>query len=146
MHDLFEEKPGYVEFVKYVDISLASGDKTRNEAALVRKYLAKTVATGCEGLMIKLLDGEESEYRAGRRSYSWMKLKLDYVLDKSTRCSGKPTVVNARDNGTFLADTLDLVPIGAFYGKGRRAGVFGSFLMATYNSTSGNFEVGLIRS
>uniref|UniRef100_A0AAV1TR92 ATP-dependent DNA ligase family profile domain-containing protein n=1 Tax=Peronospora matthiolae TaxID=2874970 RepID=A0AAV1TR92_9STRA len=140
LHDLLGEKAGYVEFVKCVDISLASADETRNQAALVRKYLAKAVATGCEGLMIKLLDGEESEYKAGRRSHSWMKLKHDYVLDESTHCSGKPTVANSRDNGTFLADTLDLVPIGAFYGKGRRAGLFGSFLMATYNSTSGKFE------
>ncbi|CAI5730356.1 unnamed protein product [Hyaloperonospora brassicae] len=137
---LLEEEPGYIEFVEHVDISVASCDGTRNGPALARKCLAKAVASGCEGLMIKLLDGEESQYKAGRRSYAWMKLKHDYIRDEPARRKKKSAVVNARDNGTFLADTLDLVPIGAFYGKGRRAGVFGSFLMATYNSTSGKFE------
>ncbi|GMF28958.1 unnamed protein product [Phytophthora fragariaefolia] len=144
LHDLLEEKPGYVEFVKHVDISLPTTASTNNEeadqAVVVRKCLEQAVASGCEGLMIKALDGEESEYKAGRRSYSWMKLKHDYLSDEvSTSTSSKRSAANT-SNGTFLADTLDLVPIGAFYGKGRRAGVFGSFLMATYNSTSGKFE------
>ena len=32
--------------------------------------------------------------------------------------------------GIGLGDTLDLVPIGAYYGEGLRKGCFGSFLMA----------------
>jgi DNA ligase-1 len=32
-----------------------------------------------------------------------------------------------------MRDTLDLVPIGAFHGKGNRTGFYGSFLMASYN-------------
>lgn len=39
-----------------------------------------------------------------------------------------------------MSDTLDLVPIGAFFGKGSRAGVFGAYLMAAYNQKSGVFE------
>ncbi|KAG7380710.1 hypothetical protein PHYPSEUDO_006892 [Phytophthora pseudosyringae] len=152
LHDLLEEEAGYVEFVKHVDISLASdetmptGDEhaaENKEAAVVRECLEQAVAGGCEGLMIKALDGKESEYKAGRRSYSWMKLKHDYLSDEPTPSTAPKTKVAASSsggNGTFLADTLDLVPIGAFYGKGRRAGVFGSFLMATYNSASGKFE------
>lgn len=154
LHDLLEEEAGYVEFVKHVDISAASCDavstdgddtegdvKTTNEADVVRECLEQAVASGCEGLMIKALDDEESEYKAGRRSYSWMKLKHDYLSDELTTTKRKSDAASASGNGTFLADTLDLVPIGAFYGKGRRAGVFGSFLMATYNPTSGKFEV-----
>ncbi|RLN25924.1 hypothetical protein BBJ28_00018988, partial [Nothophytophthora sp. Chile5] len=113
------------------------------ELAVVRGFLEQAVARGCEGLMVKTLD-DESDYKAGRRSYSWVKLKHDYLSDESssTTASSKrdPTAKSMSGNGTFLADTLDLVPIGAFYGKGRRAGVFGSFLMAAYNSTSGKFE------
>ncbi|KAL4110101.1 hypothetical protein PRIC1_001794 [Phytophthora ramorum] len=149
LHDLLQEEAGYVEFVKHVDIQLAAGDTIPTdgensgegeEAAIVRGCLEQAVASGCEGLMIKALDDEASEYKAGRRSYSWMKLKHDYLSDEPTTSKQKPTAAKTNGNGTFLADTLDLVPIGAFYGKGRRAGVFGSFLMATYNSTSGKFE------
>lgn len=35
---------------------------------------------------------------------------------------------------TGLSDTVDLIPIGAFYGKGARAGLFGAYLLASYNS------------
>ena len=35
-----------------------------------------------------------------------------------------------------MADTLDLVPIGAFMGKGNRAGSYGYFLMASFNFNS----------
>lgn len=39
-----------------------------------------------------------------------------------------------------MRDTLDLVPIAAFYGKGNRTGMYGSFLMASYNPNSNMFE------
>ncbi len=32
-----------------------------------------------------------------------------------------------------MRDTLDLVPIGASYGWGRRAGSYGTFLIAAYS-------------
>ena len=39
---------------------------------------------------------------------------------------------SSADNST-VRDTLDLVPIGGFYGKGSRTGLFGSYLMAAYS-------------
>ena len=39
-----------------------------------------------------------------------------------------------------MSDTIDLIPIGAFYGKGLRAGMFGAYLMAAYNQEKGIFE------
>ena len=33
----------------------------------------------------------------------------------------------------MIGDTLDLTPIAAFYGRGNRTGLFGSYLMATYD-------------
>src|SRR5215212_3786213 len=53
---------------------------------------AQAVADGCEGLVCKNT-GPESGYRAGNRGWSWIKLKRDYR--------------------TELADTVDLVVVGA---------------------------------
>ena len=49
------------------------------------------------GLIIKGLE-EGSEYQPSRSSFSWLKLKKDYL-------------------DTAILDSLDLVPIGAQYGK-----------------------------
>ncbi|PCN50316.1 hypothetical protein B6U99_05040 [Candidatus Geothermarchaeota archaeon ex4572_27] len=38
-----------------------------------------------------------------------------------------------RDYRAELTDTLDLVVVGAFYGRGRKAGIPSSFLMAVYD-------------
>lgn len=141
LQELFVKQPGYLEFVESIDLQL-NRDSSEDETASVdelrlTEYLQKAVDSGCEGLMIKTLD-DDSEYKAGVRSFSWMKAKHDYLTDNSSSASGKSA---SASNGVFLPDTLDLVPIGAFYGKGRRAGVLGSFLMATYDSESGCYEV-----
>ena len=75
---------------------------------------------GCEGLVIKT---SSSGYdTSGKRSAQWLKLK------------------NMGLAGEGLQDTLDLVPIGAYHGKGNRRGQFGAYLMASYNSKTGLFE------
>ena len=43
---------------------------------------------------------------------TWLKLKKDYI------------------KGGVGGDTIDLIPIGGYYGKGKRKGIYGSFLMA----------------
>jgi DNA ligase-1 len=58
-------------------------------------------------------------YAAGGRSDLWLKLKRDYV--------------------EALADTLDLVPIGAWYGNGRKAGWFSPVLVAAYDPDTEEF-------
>ncbi|KAF1316730.1 DNA ligase, partial [Globisporangium splendens] len=146
------EQAGYLEFVKSLDIDLSAAESSDGQAAalmhnagVVQDFLQEAVGAGCEGLMVKTLD-DASDYKAGVRSYSWMKVKQDYLSDSSslsldaisTRAKQKSRP--QADHGTFLPDTLDLVPIGAFYGRGRRSGVFGSFLMAAYNSSTGKFE------
>ena len=76
----------------------------------VLEVLENSINSGCEGLMLKHLD---STYRAGIRGSNWLKLKREY------------------QNG--LGDSLDLVVVGAFFGKGRRTGKYGTLLLSTYN-------------
>uniref|UniRef100_K3WYA7 DNA ligase n=1 Tax=Globisporangium ultimum (strain ATCC 200006 / CBS 805.95 / DAOM BR144) TaxID=431595 RepID=K3WYA7_GLOUD len=155
LRECVSEQAGYLEFVKSLDIDLNAAESSLTEedqvaalmhnAGVVRDFLQEAVGAGCEGLMVKALE-DASDYKAGVRSYSWIKVKQDYLSDSSslsldaisTGAKRKPRP--QADHGAFLPDTLDLVPIGAFYGKGRRSGVFGSFLMATYNSSTGKFE------
>jgi DNA ligase-1 len=72
----------------------------------------QAVTDGCEGLVCKSV-GPASVYQAGARGWQWIKLKRDYR--------------------TELSDTVDLVVVGAFYGRGRRAGVYGALLLAAYD-------------
>src|SRR5580700_6344760 len=80
---------------------------------------AQAVTDGCEGLVCKSV-GPDSAYRAGARGWQWIKLKRDYR--------------------TELSDTVDLVVIGAFAGRGRRAGVYGAVLLAAYDPAADVFR------
>ena len=68
--------------------------------------------------MLKTLDGQ---YEPSKRTFKWLKLKKDYLENS-------------------IGDTFDLVPIAAFYGSGKRKGLFGSFLLACYNDDLERYE------
>jgi len=77
------------------------------------------VESGCEGAIVKSVS-PESVYKAGARGWLWIKYKRSYV--------------------SKMVDTVDLVVVGAFYGRGRRRGKFGALLMAAYNPEEDVFE------
>jgi len=97
-------------FAKIMPMTLV---KTDSE---VEDILENAINTGCEGLMLKQLD---SPYRAGARGSNWLKLKREYRNE--------------------LGDSLDLVVIGAFYGRGRRTGRYGALLLAAYDEQTDTF-------
>ncbi|MBI5146335.1 MAG: ATP-dependent DNA ligase [Thaumarchaeota archaeon] len=99
------------EFVKLVPKIIV---RSENE---VEDFLENGINAGCEGLMLKVLD---APYRAGARGNNWLKLKREYRNE--------------------LGDSLDLVVIGAFFGKGRRTGRYGTLLLSTYNQEKDTFE------
>jgi len=82
----------------------------------IEKFMSTAVKNGCEGVMIKQLS---STYRAGAREYAWVKLKREYRNE--------------------IADTLDLVIVGALHGRGRRAGKYGALLLAAYDAKTDMF-------
>ena len=88
--------------------------KNENE---IEDFLENSINSGCEGLMLKILD---APYRAGARGSNWLKLKREYRNE--------------------LGDSLDLIVIGGYFGRGRRTGLYGTLLLGTYNPENDNFH------
>ncbi|CAM6126062.1 unnamed protein product [Calypogeia fissa] len=103
-------KPGYFEYASEITVEADEDPVTVGQK--IQGYLEEAFAASCEGLMAKALV-EDSSYMASKRSDSWLKIKRDYVEG--------------------LQDSLDLVPIGAWYGNGRKAGWYSPFLLACYD-------------
>jgi DNA ligase-1 len=85
----------------------------------VEKFFQEALKDGCEGLMAKSI-ATESVYRAGSRGFLWIKYKKEYRSE--------------------MTDTVDLVVVGGFAGRGKRKGFYGALLMATYNAQEDTFE------
>lgn len=124
-----------------------------HDPAALRAFFDKVVEQKAEGLMVKLLNagaataavveeiededavelkpGKSTEeksrkkalpatYEPDQRSAGWLKVKKDYLEG--------------------LGDSLDLVPIGAWWGNGRKAGWWSPILLAARNPESGALE------
>ncbi len=97
-------------FAKHVPMAVV---KNEND---IEDFFENSINAGSEGLMLKMLD---KPYQAGSRGSYWLKLKREYQNE--------------------LGDSLDLVVVGGFFGKGRRTGSYGTLLLATYDEDEDAF-------
>ncbi|MGD6811095.1 MAG: ATP-dependent DNA ligase [Candidatus Bathyarchaeia archaeon] len=93
--------------------------KVINNPKELEDFFEEAIEEGCEGLMCKSIT-KDSVYQAGNRGWLWIKYKRDYKSE--------------------MTDTVDLVVVGAFHGRGKRKGAYGALLLATYNPEKDLFE------
>ncbi|XP_041479664.1 DNA ligase 3-like [Lytechinus variegatus] len=79
--------------------------------------IADVIQEGLEGLVLKDV---RSVYEPGKRH--WLKVKKDYLKEGA------------------MADSADLLVLGAFYGTGTKGGMMSIFLMGVYDPASESFR------
>ncbi|XP_024984452.1 DNA ligase 1 [Cynara cardunculus var. scolymus] len=110
LYESFREEPGFFQLATAI---------TSNDLEEIQTFLDAAVNASCEGLIIKTLN-RDATYEPAKRSNNWLKLKKDYM--------------------DSIGDSLDLVPIAAFHGRGKRVGVYGAFLLACYDSNNDEYQ------
>lgn len=113
LREHFQPVPGKFQFATALD------HEENGETTVLEEFLDSAVKGQCEGLMVKTLD-DNAIYEPSRRSLNWLKLKKDYLEG--------------------LGDSFDLVPLGAYHGKGKRTGYYGAYLLACYDPDTEEFQ------
>jgi len=115
----YEERRKKLEKILKKDgLIRTSDEKIVTKPKELEKYFENAVERGLEGIVAKELS---SLYVAGARKFTWIKMKRSYKGE--------------------LSDTIDLVILGYYLGRGQRAEFkFGGLLAGTYNDKKDVFE------
>lgn len=116
---LSERRKALVKFMKPNDRLKPATQKLVRNPKELEDFFEEAIEDGCEGVMCKSIN-RDSIYQAGSRDWLWIKYKRDYKSE--------------------MTDTVDLVVVGAFHGRGKRAGTYGALLLASYNDKGDTFE------
>ena len=114
----YEERLALVDQVIHGSTVLLPAPIIKTDSVdVLTKTLLDYISQGLEGVVVKRPD---SPYQAGARNFNWVKLK--------------------RHTSGQLSDTVDLVVLGYYFGKGKRAefGV-GALLAGVYDSDNDRF-------
>lgn len=111
LYHAFASLPRRFEFARAV---------TCTQHTNLKELLEEAVQNKTEGLIVKILRSRDSWYRPDERSHAWLKLKKDYLND--------------------VGDSFDLVPVAAWMGTGKRTGVLGAYLLASFNEECDQWE------
>ncbi|KAK7398574.1 hypothetical protein QQX98_012052 [Neonectria punicea] len=162
LRSLFTEIPNHFSWVKSLDAT--SGD---SEAVL--EFFKSATESKCEGLMVKILDNLPTLPLIGDAGEETPEDKEKIILPKS-KTKGKGKAKSAADedgkaksrrkpllatyepdkrldswlkvkkdyNSSF--DTLDLIPVAAWHGSGRKAKWWSPILLAVRNEETGSLE------
>ncbi|NXW66081.1 DNLI3 ligase, partial [Eurystomus gularis] len=113
LHDNMVEIPNRILFSEMKHVTKASD---------LADMITRVIREGLEGLVLKDTKAKflpcfaQGNYEPGKRH--WLKVKKDYL------------------NEGAMADTADLVVLGAFYGQGSKGGMMSIFLMGCYDPKS----------
>ena len=114
----YERRFGIVEEVLRDSDTLLTAPLTKTDSTeVLTRELLDNISRGLEGVVAKRLD---SPYQAGARNFNWVKLK--------------------RNTSGQLTDTIDLVLLGYYKGKGKRAEFgAGALLAGVYDTDKDEF-------
>lgn len=120
LHKNYPERHAKLETLldesKYIALA---NRRVSSDMDAIDDFFQECINKNLEGIVCKSC-ADDSYYHAGGRDWTWIKWKKEYI--------------------TKLSDTLDLVIIGAYAGRGRRSGTFGALLCASYNHKEDTFE------
>ncbi|MCK5239609.1 MAG: ATP-dependent DNA ligase [Candidatus Thorarchaeota archaeon] len=104
-----------IDVCDHVDVTI--GEVTDDPERL-ELFFSEALESGNEGVIAKAVHND-STYQAGSRSWLWIKLKASYKEG--------------------LTDSVDLVVVGAMYGRGKRTGVYGTILASAYDPVNDTY-------
>ena len=118
-HDFPDRRERLQSMLRATDRVRLAQQRVVEDVGSAQEFFDTAIADGGEGVMAKSIS-PGSGYHPGGRGFWWIKYKREYTAG--------------------LADSIDGVVVGAFHGRGRRAGTYGALLMAVYNPKADRFE------